>query len=466
MSLTITTLPPAPSRGDDDVTFSTKSDNLLGALAQFVAEANALIAQADIDAYNAVQSAASAANQATAAASAASTAIATTNIPRWVSGTTYAADVLVVSPITNLTYRRRSAGAGTTDPANDNANWAPTSTMQFNNVALATAYTAVAADKATVFRCTTTFTLSLSAASAVGNGYFIFVRNTGTGIITVTPNGAETINGLATLTLGYGKSALLVSNGSSFTAMLFAGDTVETIGADIVAAATIVLTATTGDTVHVTGSTPITGITMPVGAKRTLLINDGVTFTYGASLITPYNNDLAVPAGSIVHVVGDAAGVVRVTAASNLQRPYLHCRDEKAANTSGGTNAVGVNQRTLNTVVLNSITGASVTSSVVTLPAGTYYVRGSAPAYATTGLNRLNLYNNTDGVVTLVGQVESGATATTVNMATFEGKFTITATKAFIVRHQMATAVANGLGIAINDGNVEVYASLWVWKEA
>ncbi len=41
----------------------------------------------------------------------------------WVSGTTYAAGVLRWSPITGRTYRRLTAGAGTTDPSLDAINW-------------------------------------------------------------------------------------------------------------------------------------------------------------------------------------------------------------------------------------------------------------------------------------------------------------------------------------------------------
>lgn len=41
----------------------------------------------------------------------------------WVSGTTYAAGVLRWSPATGRTYRRLTAGAGTTDPSLDATNW-------------------------------------------------------------------------------------------------------------------------------------------------------------------------------------------------------------------------------------------------------------------------------------------------------------------------------------------------------
>lgn len=41
----------------------------------------------------------------------------------WVSGTTYTAGQAVWSPISFRTYRRKTAGAGTTDPSIDNSKW-------------------------------------------------------------------------------------------------------------------------------------------------------------------------------------------------------------------------------------------------------------------------------------------------------------------------------------------------------
>ncbi len=44
--------------------------------------------------------------------------------PKWVSGTTYALDRVVRSPISQHYYVRIVAGAGTTDPSADTTNWA------------------------------------------------------------------------------------------------------------------------------------------------------------------------------------------------------------------------------------------------------------------------------------------------------------------------------------------------------
>lgn len=103
--MAITPLPTPPSR-DDPTNFSTRADAFLGALPDFATEANALAVQVNDDA-------------ATAAAAAAMV-----DAPKWVSGTTYAEGFIVWSPITYLAYRRKTAGAGTTDPSSDTTNWA------------------------------------------------------------------------------------------------------------------------------------------------------------------------------------------------------------------------------------------------------------------------------------------------------------------------------------------------------
>ena len=90
--MTITTLPAAPSRSDTPANFISKADAFLAALALFVTEVNA--------------------------------AAAAFGVTKWVSGTTYAAGDLVWSPTDYLTYRRKSAGGGTTDPTSDGTNWA------------------------------------------------------------------------------------------------------------------------------------------------------------------------------------------------------------------------------------------------------------------------------------------------------------------------------------------------------
>lgn len=114
--MAITALPTPPSR-QDPTNFNDRADAFLGALPQFQTEANTL--QTDVNSKQ-VAAATSATNAAASELAAANTAGASI----WVSGTTYAIGNNRFSPINFLTYRRKTAGAGTTDPSLDTTNWA------------------------------------------------------------------------------------------------------------------------------------------------------------------------------------------------------------------------------------------------------------------------------------------------------------------------------------------------------
>lgn len=85
--------------------------------------------------------------------------------------------------------------------------WSPTITAK------SAAYTAVKND---VVLCTGTFTVTLTAAATVATGGIIVVKNVSTGVITVDGNGAETIDGNATIELVQWDSIALITDGTSW----------------------------------------------------------------------------------------------------------------------------------------------------------------------------------------------------------------------------------------------------------
>lgn len=103
--MSITPLPSAPAITDTTSEFNTKAFNWVAALDPFTTEANALLATCED------------------AAMTAAAAIALVGAEAWVSGTTYAIGDSVYSPIDMQTYRRKTNGAGTTDPSADSTNW-------------------------------------------------------------------------------------------------------------------------------------------------------------------------------------------------------------------------------------------------------------------------------------------------------------------------------------------------------
>ncbi len=83
-------------------------------------------------------------------------------------------------------------------------------------VAKAAAYTALVADRSKLIDYTGAYTLAFTAAATLGDGWWCAVRNSGTGTVTLDPNGAELIDGLASVTLSPGESCLVVCNGAAF----------------------------------------------------------------------------------------------------------------------------------------------------------------------------------------------------------------------------------------------------------
>jgi hypothetical protein len=57
--------------------------------------------------------------------------------------------------------------------------------------------------------------LTLPSSTSLGNNWFVIIRNGGTGILTLTPSGTDTIDGNASQQLQLTESLVLVSNGST-----------------------------------------------------------------------------------------------------------------------------------------------------------------------------------------------------------------------------------------------------------
>lgn len=203
----LTALPTPPNR-NSPATFADDGDDFLGALPKFAEEVDAL--------RNTVVAAE--ANCIAAAAAAGATL--------WVSGTTYAAGDARYSPLDYQTYRRKTAGAGTTDPSLDSTNWtrinvaAPSvpRSARTSNTILAEA------DRGSLIDVTSgTFSQTFTAAATLTTGWYCWLRNSGTGVVTLDPNGAELINGASTLAVTPNQTLLVQCDGTGFYAIVIDG---------------------------------------------------------------------------------------------------------------------------------------------------------------------------------------------------------------------------------------------------
>ena len=191
--------------------------------------------------------------------------------------------------------------------------------------------------------------------------------------------------------------------------------------------------------------------------------------------------DLGVPSDSTVSLAKltatgtkDATTFLRgdntfASAQGAYESQLLHVRDEKSASTDAGTATGGqFTKRTLNTVKTNEITGASLSSDQITLPAGTYYMFGLAPANRCNG-HKTRLRNVTDSSTAIVGLNTHTSSGQDIDddKAFCIGRFTISGQKVFEFQHYVTTTrSSDGFGIAstASAGEVAVYADVQIWK--
>lgn len=223
-------------------------------------------------------------------------------------------------------------------------------------------YTLGVADRASNFVWTgASGTLTLLAVATATNGYYVLVRNGGSGQLTLDPTGSETINGTATLVLQPGDSVIVVCSGAAwytigygqdavfafdYTAISLTGEVNEyvlagaelnriaysftgvlTTNMDIVVPATTqqywVANNTTGSfTLSVKTDAQVTGVTVAQGA-RAILYCDGtnvVDATTGG-LATPLavadgGTGSTTAGGALINLGGTATGIGVFTAAN------------------------------------------------------------------------------------------------------------------------------------------------------
>lgn len=102
-----------------------------------------------------------------------------------------------------------------------------------------TTYTLAAADKGNLIEATSgTFNFNVTAAATLGNGWWCYVSNAGSGFITIDPNASETVtvNGVALTTwvLWPNEMGILVCNGSNFFYYVFQkGEITQTVSSAV-----------------------------------------------------------------------------------------------------------------------------------------------------------------------------------------------------------------------------------------
>ncbi|MEO8608920.1 MAG: hypothetical protein ABI690_13595 [Chloroflexota bacterium] len=194
-------------------------------------------------------------------------------------------------------------------------------------------------------------------------------------------------------------------------------------------------------------------------------VRSAAAVTRGDLLITSTTAGAVVSAGTAGAgngVLGQAlettsgAGLVlaRIRVRSVRDEDWVVVQDQKTSGTSGGTTAAGAwTTHVLNTEVVDTGNIASVASNQVTLEPGNYTAEWMMSAGANITGHRSRLRNITAGATLGLG---IGANNAAMNGGLIQ--FTLTVQSAIELQYWANTAGANGLGLAVSTGDVEVYA--------
>ena len=298
-------------------------------------------------------------------------------------------------PITHTFVSAKVDGPDATlvQPTDWNANHTGSSSVAV--LAKTGAYTVVAADAGKLINATSgTWTLTLLAAATAADGFWIEVRNSGTGVITIDADAAETIDGATTVVLDARyDSVLLVCDGTGWHRQSsFAVDQQRVP----VLAKTGAYTLTVADRGRLIDATSGTwSLTLPTAASA----GDGFWFAVkagsGAITIDPNGAELINGAATLELATGNEAIVVCSGTAWRTISRYATGLALAGSNTTEQTT-------TATTVV------SIVTMAVTSIAAGTPILivinwRKSAGAAAAVSIG---LTLNTD-------EVNSGQTAST-----------------------------------------------------
>jgi hypothetical protein len=195
------------------------------------------------------------------------------------------------------------------------------------------------------------------------------------------------------------------------------------------------------------------------------------TFTGSGAALTGVNKMVAASEAEALAGTSNTVAMTPLRTEQAITASYLGhfiVQETQASGTDGGTFTSGAwRTRDLNTVQHNSISGASLASKRVTLPAGTYRVRGGAFAFRVNS-NAARLYSITASATLLIGSSNYAYSSDNGYVeSAVVGIFTLGATTVIELQHDCETTFSDrGFGDSGDTGERELYAHLEIERLA
>lgn len=164
-------------------------------------------------------------------------------------------------------------------------------------------------------------TLTLPSASAVGANWFCMIRNSGTGILTLTPAGSDTIDGNANQQLQLTESLVIVSNGTGWSTFGYGrSNTFAYTALSLsVTGGTVTLTSTqAANTIQVYGGTLTSNVTIivpPTVQLYAITNNTSGSFTF--TVKTAAGTGVTIPQGTSLTVTCDGTNVYNASSGTS-----------------------------------------------------------------------------------------------------------------------------------------------------
>ena len=195
------------------------------------------------------------------------------------------------------------------------------------------------------------------------------------------------------------------------------------------------------------------------------LVLDGSNDTITGLLINSAN----IVDGSIVNADINASAAIASTKLSGISSgkfsSFAIIADQKTSNVLGGSFSSGGDRtRDLNTEIADADGIVSISSNQFTLQAGTYLIRGSAPAY-NVGRHIAWIYDVTNSAnVGYFGTVQHSYNGN-VTSSFFNGRHTISGATVYEIRHRCEITQSIGFGVESNIFT-NTYTVVEIFKES
>jgi hypothetical protein len=236
-------------------------------------------------------------------------------------------------------------------------------------------YTAGASDRAKMYLWTSSGSgvLTLPSAATVGDNWFMYLRNSGGGQVTLTPSGINTIDGLATKAYQPTESSVIISDGTNFYTLGFGQASVFVFDYTVISIAGTGTYTLSGSELNrivykFTGALTGNRIVVVPSTVQQYWIDNATTGAYTLTVKTSAGTGVAITQGSRGIYYCDGSDVVTADT-TTLSFPISVAQGGTGATTAGAA-LINLGGTAVGTAIFTAANPAAAWSALGVAPAG------------------------------------------------------------------------------------------------